>query len=172
MKQAFRIKTSCILLNIFNILCLFFFPKMRLSLTLALITQPPNCRDYWHKPLHATCMHLSWIFKCQIAKCHVTESQGPEHDSESLGGEHLGKARDNIHDPTFSSLRWSLFCDYYTRTILTVHGVNSDSNFLGNDKMPLYKELSQHTIQKRYTPQQPPGEGQTNLRGSSLKIQQ
>lgn len=48
-----------------------------------------------------------------------------------------------------------------------MHGVSSDSNFLGNDKMPVYKELSQHTIQKGYTPQQPPGEGQTNLRGSS-----
>lgn len=35
----------------------------------------------------------------------MTESQGAEHDSESLRGEHLGKARDNIHDPTFSSLR-------------------------------------------------------------------
>lgn len=34
-------------------------------------------------------------------------------------------------------------------------------NFLGNDKMPLYKELSLYTIQARYAPQQPPSEGGT-----------
>lgn len=34
-------------------------------------------------------------------------------------------------------------------------------HFLGNDKMPLYKELSQYTIQTRYAPWQPPSEGGT-----------